>query len=292
MIRNMRYFLVRKNWENADTTLKLDKKTYPAASCDEWQPPKNERLGEITSRKAKKDAKDIVVGLHQYALHPMHNKRRFFVRRKGWVQVQESNGTVAGYVLVTGMRKSAVIATVCIALTAGVAALSLTTGVAPQNLPIIFADQTGITNNNKDAHAEIGSYSAYASVPDQTWKAGETKQDVSLSLPATVTHTDKEGKDKTDDNPIYAAPHIYVDLNKDGEFTEDECVYNPMQYDSNGNVTNIGALLKPGNEVKSIQLTKAIDAGEYDAELLWTGITIESHEMANPMTFKFGLTVQ
>ena len=222
----------------------------------------------------------------------MHKKRRFFVRRKGWVQVQMANGTVAGYVLVTGTRKSAVIATICVALAAGIAALSLTTGVAPQNLPVVFADQTGITNNNKEAHAEIGSYSAYSSMSDQTWKAGETTQDVSLSLPATVTQTDEEGNEKTYDNPIYAAPHIYVDLNKDGEFTEDECVYNPMQYDSDGNVKNIGALLKPGNEVNSIELTKAIDAGEYDAELLWTGLTIDSHEVANPMTFKFGLTVQ
>lgn len=83
-----------------------------------------------------------------------------------------------------------------------------------------------------------------------------------------------------------------MDLNADGEFSEDECVFNPMTFDKNGKITDIGALLQAGNQIDSVELTRPIDQGEYDAEVVWTGITSDTHEMANPMTFQFHLTVQ
>lgn len=186
-----------------------------------------------------------------------------------------------------------------IPLVAGAVAIAASLALAcalmdtnPRDMALLFADQAGITNANAEAQASVISYAAYASMADQTWNAGETSQEVSIWLPATATHTDEDGTDVTEDNPVYAAPHIYVDLNSDGEFSSGECVWNPMEYDEEGRVTNVGQLLMPGHEVTSIELTQPLEAGTYDAELVWTGVTIDTKELANPMSFRFGLTVR
>lgn len=178
------------------------------------------------------------------------------------------------------------------ALCAAFLLASAASGVAPQDLPLYFADQTGIASANEGARASVVSYSAYASMADQTWVAGQTEQETSIWLPATATHTGEDGEEVVEDNPVYAAPHVYLDLDGDGKFARDECVYNPMEYDDEDNVTNVGDLLRPGHEVTRIELTRPLEAGEYDAELLWTGLTIEDGELANPMTFKFHVSVE
>lgn len=51
-------------------------------------------------------------------------------------------------------------------------------------------------------------------------------------------------------------------------------------------------MIKPGNEIRSVELTKPLEAGEYDAKVVWTGVTSDTHEMANPMTFMFHIIVE
>lgn len=176
------------------------------------------------------------------------------------------------------------------ALVAALVAWGASRGVSPADLPLAFADQAAIVAANADAKAGVTTYAAYASVPDQSWVAGETSQRMTIQLPATATHTNADGEEVTEDNPVYAAPHVYVDLDGDGEFAEDECLWNPMERDADGTVTNVGQLLRPGNEVSEVELARPLDAGEYDAELLWTGVLADTHELANPISFRFRVT--
>ena len=113
------------------------------------------------------------------------------------------------------------------------------------------------------------------------------EQTIRLALPGSVIEADGSSAD----NPVDAAPHIYVDFNDDGEFSADECVYNPMAYDADGNVTDYGKFLRAGTEVNTITLTQAIPAGDYNAELVWTGVLSSDHTPANPMSFNFKISV-
>lgn len=144
----------------------------------------------------------------------------------------------------------------------------------------------------KDPTAEVGGYSSYASVPDQTWAANTTEQDVTLTLPKNVSIKDAEGNDISYENPVISSPHIYVDLNNDGEFSEDECIYNPVTYDEDGNISDYGDMLKPGNTIDHITLTQGLPAGTYNAKVLWTSLIAENNQPANPMVFNFTITVQ
>lgn len=295
----MEYIINRNEWDNSDHKVRINKRKFPAASSREWLPEKADRIGEAIAqgKKTPQEKSGGVGSLHiydrYYLITPIsRNKvKHFFFKERGWVQAANTKGRL-GYVLIRSFRFVLIPVAILLVLAAVSLSLYLNTGIAPIYQPQYIADQTGITSNRNDPTVEIGSYSAYQSVPDYTWKAGETHQEIKLVLPANVTVKDKYGRDQSYKNPIDAAPHIYVDLNKDGEFTEDECLYNPMTLDDEGNITDIGKLLQAGNEITSVDLTSPLDAGEYDAQVLWTGITSDTHEMANPMTFRFHLTVQ
>lgn len=295
----MRYRITEEKWENADHTVKLGGVRIPAASSREWLPEKTDRIGETRQKGKKssgqKDTKNgFEIGHRFFEVKPLSKggADHIFYKEKGWIQATDTEDSRKGYIQIRGFRMALVPVFVLIAAALVSLLLYLNTGVAPIYQPQYIADQTGITNNRKDPKAEIGSYSAYQSVPDQIWTAGETHQEIRLVLPATVTTKDKYNREVSYSNPVDAAPHIYVDLNADGEFSEDECVFNPMTFDKNGKITDIGALLQAGNQIDSVELTRPIDQGEYDAEVVWTGITSDTHEMANPMTFQFHLTVQ
>lgn len=66
------------------------------------------------------------------------------------------------------------------------------------------------------------SYASYSATPDTVWRAGQTRQYMTLLLPATCTVDGKEGS-----NPILSAPAIAVDLNNNGSFESSEVVLTP-----------------------------------------------------------------
>lgn len=189
------------------------------------------------------------------------------------------------------LTKKHIIAT--LSLISLIGTLAFMTILFPQTLtlPVVFADQAGITHNNAGAALSKTSYAAYASVGDATFKRDTTKQALVLTHPKTVDF-ERGGKRITEDNPVYAAPWIFVDLNHDGKFGDDECVYNAPTKDEEGHITNVGKLLKPGNQIQEIDLTKTIPVGDYEACLIWQGLTIETHELATPMSFDFKLHVE
>lgn len=293
-----KYEISREQWQNSDHKVKISGEEFYASKSSEWLPEKAERLGEVNIRKKKNgESDDGSVLSAGAALYPVADKQhsKFFYKELGWLKVSETGENRAeknGYIRAVQFRK-AVFLPIFIGIFAIIMVLmSLNNGVNPIYQPSYMLDQAGIVHNNKEQHAIIGSYSAYESVVDQTWKAGETHQDIRLSLPANVNFTDKDGEHHSETNPVDAAPHIYVDINHDGEYTEDECIFNPIKYNDDGSIEEIGGMIKPGNEIRSVELTKPLEAGEYDAKVVWTGVTSDTHEMANPMTFMFHIIVE
>lgn len=142
------------------------------------------------------------------------------------------------------------------------------------------SSQGDIKDHGKDPNISVGGSIVYQSPAEEneTWKAGSKEQDFLIANPAG----------NTDD----LAAHIYVDLNKDGEFTKDECVYNPIEYDEDGNVTSYGKFIAPGKEIEHITILQEIPAGTYDASLQFTAVDIDTKTLDNPMNFDFELKVE
>ncbi len=121
------------------------------------------------------------------------------------------------------------------------------------------------------------SYASYSATPDTVWRAGQTRQDMTLLLPATCTVDGKEGS-----NPILSAPAIAVDLNNNGSFESSEVVFNSE-----------GAYLRAGAELRHIELSKKLYSGEYAARTIWTSVLAEDGKTpAGTATFDWHLTVK
>ena len=170
---------------------------------------------------------------------------------------------------------------VCIAAAAVVLSVviwlgaSLAAGVAPTALPILFADAVGITNNNAEAHATIEGTTTFQApyASEGTWEAGSATQRFTIANPKG--------------NTVNMAGHIYVDLDGDSTFQEDECVYNPVRYDEEGNVSSYGTFVAPGMQTQVIDLVRGIPAGSYDALLAFTALDVNTDELCTGQAFEF-----
>lgn len=254
----------------ADTTVTIRGEEYACASGTYWVPPKEERSGHMTC------------GGRILSRAPS----MLFYKRIGWVKREDTGRYAAVYRL--RILPFLVLGALAVCAVWGLAGkASPRSGSEAQTAtPSYIAGETTKPAKTETKGAAV-AYAAYESVTDQTWKAGALEQSIRLALPGTVTGTDG----KSTANPIDAAPHIYVDLNGDGVFDRDECVYNAPTYDADGNVESYGLFLHAGTEVTKITLTQPLDAGTYDAELVWTGIMQSDHTLANPMTFRLKITV-
>ena len=123
-------------------------------------------------------------------------------------------------------------------------------------------------------------YASYEATMDGGWRANTIDQNFSLMLPASATYGGTTGK-----NPVDSSPSIYVDLDADGDFEPDECVYNVP--DSSG----YGSLLHAGSRVDSIKLTRPLDAGTYSALTVWRSVLAETPIPAGETAFAWTLTV-
>lgn len=154
---------------------------------------------------------------------------------------------------------------------------SLVWGVAPAKLPVLFADTVGITHNNAEAHARIEGTTTFQApyTSEQTWHADELAQRFTIANPSG--------------NTVNMAGHIYVDLDDDGAFQEEECVYNPIHYAKDGRITSYGIFIAPGMQTETIDLVRKIPAGTYDALLSFTALDVDTDELCTGQAFEFQL---
>jgi len=166
-----------------------------------------------------------------------------------------------------------------------VAALALLAGISytvlddpdPTQLVMYMTDVTGVTHNNADAHATVSHQTSFQSTPDQSWEAG------ALTVPCPVVNLES--------NPVDMSPHLYVDLDGNGAFTEDECLFNPITYESDGSVSSWGNFLAPGQSLEQIDLVRPLSAGTYDCKMVYTAVHTGTAEQANGMVMNFSATV-
>lgn len=209
--------------------------------------------------------------------HPLRDRKE----RKG-VFVREGYAvpTVGGPdVLVLHLRKWLLL--LPLVLCAVLLALALrtcgTTSQAPA--PHYMDGQTQTEEVSTQPVASI-EYASYEATMDGEWAANAIDQIFSLSLPASATCGGTTGK-----NPVDSSPSIYVDLDADGDFEPDECVYNPP--DESG----YGSLLHAGSRVDTIKLVRPLDAGVYDARTIWRSVLSGSSTPAGETAFAWSLTV-
>lgn len=125
-------------------------------------------------------------------------------------------------------------------------------------------------------------YAAYDATVDSVWVADSMTQDFRLSLPATC----KYAKGKEGGNPIISSPSIWVDIDGNNQFSDNECVYNAPDK------TGYGAFIRPGCEVNRVKLTQSVPAGTYSARTVWNSVLARDGKTpAGSTSFDFNLTV-
>lgn len=141
---------------------------------------------------------------------------------------------------------------------------------APKNAIDYIGDKTGIVNTNSEVKGEIAGYTSFESVQDQVWDSADETQPLLLK--------DLEG------NPVDICPRVYLDLDKDGRFTDDECIWK-LGNDGQGRIA-------PGHEVDTISPDRKLAKGSYDAQVVYLAYMQGTDTPANGMNFSFKVTVK
>lgn len=168
----------------------------------------------------------------------------------------------------------------CLALAVLLWASVIAHDAIPSIVPTLFAEQTQSERATERAHAAITGTTTFQSMSedDALWQANATTQHVTLANPSG--------------NSVDMAPHIHVDLNDDGTFEDDECVFNPIERDGAGDVVDWGLFIAPGKQVETITLSRPVPEGQYAAQLSFTALDANTHDETNPMSFEFTLNAQ
>lgn len=161
-------------------------------------------------------------------------------------------------------------------------ALTLTFCSSGSTSPDFIAGMTGTAGATSKPVVSV-DYAAYDATVDSVWKADTLTQDFRLSLPSTC----KYAKGKTGGNPILSSPSIWVDIDGNNQFSDNECVYNAPDK------TGYGAFIRPGCEVNHIKLTQSVPAGTYSARTVWNSVLARDGKTpAGSTSFDFTLTVR
>lgn len=142
--------------------------------------------------------------------------------------------------------------------------------------PVAFLDGQTQISGTTSKPVLTTSYASYSATPDTTWRSGETRQDMTLLLPATCTVDGKLGA-----NPVLSAPSIAVDLDKSGTFEPREVLFNSE-----------GAYLRAGSQLDHVDLSEPLAAGEYSARTVWRSVLLDGKTPAGAATFDWHLTVR
>lgn len=153
---------------------------------------------------------------------------------------------------------------------------------SPSTSPDFLSGMTGTAGATSKPVVSV-DYAAYDATADSRWVADSMTQDFRLSLPATC----KYAKGKTGGNPILSSPSIWVDMDGNNQFSDNECVYNAPDK------TGYGAFIRPGCEVNRIKLTQSVPAGTYSARTVWNSVLARDGKTpAGSTSFDFTLTVR
>lgn len=225
----------------------------------------------------------VLVGRTVHFLHKPKKRRGVFVREGGCVRLAfvDLPGELLGSpVRVLHLRRWLLLLPLLIA--ALFLALTLTFCGSGSTSPDFLSGMTETAGATARPVVSV-DYAAYDATVDSVWKADTLTQDFKLSLPATC----KYSKGKQGGNPIISSPSISVDLNRDGKYSDTECVYNPAGKDG------YGAFLRPGTEVDRITLTQKVPAGTYNARTVWRSVlSSDGKTPAGTTSFDFTLTVR
>lgn len=222
----------------------------------------------------------VLVGRTVHFLHKPKKRRGVFVREGGCVRlafVDEPGELLGSPVRVLHLRRWLLLLPLLLAALLLCLSLSL---CSPSSSPDFLSGMTAVATSNKPIVSL--DYAAYDATVDSVWKADTLTQDFRLSLPSTC----KYAKGKTGGNPILSSPSIWVDIDGNNQFSDNECVYNAPDK------TGYGAFIRPGCEVNRIKLTQSVPAGTYSARTVWNSVLERDGKTpAGSTSFDFNLTV-
>lgn len=221
----------------------------------------------------------VKAGKYWHAARLETDRKRLFFRAAGCVRAERDKDGFQFYTRVYHLRKWVLL--LPLALCALLLCLSLSL-CSPSSSPDYLAGMTGTAGADQNTPVVSVDYAAYDASVDSCWKAGSMTQDFRLSLPATC----KYAKGKTGGNPILSSPSIWVDMDDNNQFSDNECVYNAPDK------TGFGAFIRPGCEVNRIKLTQSVPAGTYSARTVWNSVLARDGKTpAGSTSFDFNLTV-
>lgn len=150
---------------------------------------------------------------------------------------------------------------------------------------IAFFEGQSATSSERTKPIQQTDFASYTATPDTvTWRAGETRQDISLSLPANCSVEGTEGTG----NPVCSTVAIACDLDSNGKFEDSEIVWSATDPDSGSPL-----YIRPGFGINHIDLSKPLAAGEYRARTIWRSVLLDSPSTpAGSATFDWHLTVR
>lgn len=132
---------------------------------------------------------------------------------------------------------------------------------------IAFFEGQSRTSSERTKPIQQTDFASYTATPDTvTWRAGETRQDISLSLPANCSGDGKDGG-----NPVCSTVAIACDLDSNGKFDDSEIVWSATDPDSGSPL-----YIRPGFGINHIDLSKPLAAGEYRARTIWRSVLLDA----------------
>lgn len=273
---------VARQWGFADTgreRLSGEREAFPAEFDADIVP--GWEIFALSFRRSERTFRGlppVLVGRTVHFLHKPKKRRGVFVREGGCVRLAfvDLPGELLGSpVRVLHLRKWLLLAATLLCLT-------LTLCGSGSSSPDYLAGMTGTAGATSKPVVSV-DYAAYDATVDSVWKADTLTQDFRLSLPATC----KYAKGKTGGNPILSSPSIWVDMDGNNQFSDNECVYNAPDK------TGFGAFIRPGCEVNRIRLTQLVKAGTYSARTVWNSVLERDGKTpAGSTSFDFKLTVE
>lgn len=149
---------------------------------------------------------------------------------------------------------------------------------------IAFFEGQSRTSSERTKPIQQTDFASYTATPDTvTWRAGETRQDISLSLPANCSGHGKDGG-----NPVCSTVAIACDLDGSGTFDDSEIVWSATDPD-----TGSPLYIRPGFGINHVELVKPLAAGEYRARTIWRSVLLDSPSTpAGSASFEWLLKVE
>lgn len=278
---------VARQWGFADTgreRLSGEREAFPAEFDADIEP--GWEMFALSFRRSERTFRGlppVLVGRTVHFLHKPKKRRGVFVREGGCVRLAfvDLPGELLGSpVRVLHLRKWLLLLPLLLAAT--LLCLTLTLCGSGSSSPDFLSGMTGTDGAVQKPVISV-DYAAYDATVDSVWKADTLTQDFRLSLPATC----KYAKGKTGGNPILSSPSIWVDIDGNNQFSNNECVYNAPDK------TGYGAFIRPGCEVNRIKLTQSVPAGTYSARTVWRSVLASDGKTpASSTSFDFNLTVE